>query len=1254
MSALDNIIKRAKQGSSGSTPSRLLSSNKSKKIEDDDDYKTIVDKPSSTYALTPYKSTKSIPSTYTKDFERIYQVVKSSYNCGQMQYNYGTCYYDSLVQNYVQRGEAIVSSMIGYSNVSLQDLPLACNIPSVVYQNCSPPTNMLTTEFETQAISNNKGFRLNTDGLYLFPSGIKSSIFKYKDYIFLTYLRSSDPKFNKYDAEFIVEQKSINELDKLITNQLPYYERYIDYKNINTNVKYFYYLKHIKTGTYLLPLLTQMYIKVKIILLNIPQSVFIIKIYDENLDEIFSINNSLNILKNRTGFSSVSISITKTNNIISLIYPEKLHVGNIIVESNNIISQFSGSFGLDGENSIISFNDVMNLIDFIDDSVYSGGARKEETAYLAGINYFYSKLQFSISEYQILNNISFRNLYNVIYNLTRNQFDTLVLRSDTHSRFLIEKSYYPVQFYPTYIRNLINKNYKIISGDDYRYLIYYGVNDRLIYYSINYGDTFTMYYIPLPINIALLSKDANTIIITSTSNFNLYIWTTNSLQLVRTFDAKISNVVLSFDANIIYVILENRKFFVCFNKKTWKSLNDTSVLPLFFDINSKGNMVVLTSDTELIYFSQDYGITFNTIRKPYVMRSINSLMCSDENFYFTQLRELYCFNFITRELELIYKAPIFDLFIKNIYGNYIIVSNFDYNYIINTKSNIINNLLLGKLVSVNKTLTSLIINDNDIYKMYNTNIPQSLQNTPYTLNNGLCYPSYSFNTSTISNQGVKNVFNGNTFALSSDTTIIKKISNNLSITSSSILKNNTPIYTISGSIRDIACSQNGTFILAAVYNGKLLVSSNSGTSFTEYNEAGNLTGNTSSKSISNINRYWISVDCSFSGKYMSACAYNGNIFISTNNGVLFTSSPENFAKKWVQIVMSKSSDDTKDGIIQFACAEYGLFISYDRGANWSQIRNEVIDSALSNTGSKWSSVAISDSGQYMLATVYGGYVYASYNYGYDWSIYGVSKKECYEPMVYPNNQVSADYLDYNVSASTTLSGTNIINAFKDDTSIWSPTNTDTNRNVTIKLPYKFLLTDINIVNLTSEDVKISVLGSNDGTNWIYPPIGTNLNLYSTVDNNGFSYRWFRLTFSSSNIEIQRIKLLGKTDFVSAGEISQIGNWSSCAIVNEREHYVASFDTGLFKCVVSSSFGKVIKVFSSVQNANISVYDKKNNIISGTINYSSNIYTINFNSSYDFGRIETNIISNGSVTIEDNTVEVFKRDNVNLSRVFFWF
>ena len=789
-----------------------------------------------------------------------------------------------------------------------------------------------------------------------------------------------------------------------------------------------------------------------------------------------------------------------------------------------------------------------------------------------------------------------------------------------------------------------------------------------------------------------LQDDLRQMFLSPDGNLTLIIYwsspeTISSNVINRTFSSWIYNITMSTNANVIYVSLLNREIWCCINKNIWFKLSFIIPFELytnnwlylltnraFFDTNFSGRNIIIMSDNNKFYISVDYGFSFTEYNL--LDDNIRSVKCFSDEFYISTSTSVYKFIPSTNKLSLLFDNPSSgDTYIVKITNKYIVcsclllaqTSNLIY-YLINKEAKNVNYVLSSSVThnfNIDDKLEKLIIITDKCY-IGNTNINTNFRDNIFRLNDGLSYASYSFkNISTYSiNSGVKNLYDTTTYVLSSENNIIKKIKyflpqTILSITSSSILKDNTILYTLnnSGSIKDIDCSYYGDYIIAAVYNSYLLLWDKPNSRFNNYNES-NEFKDASRNEITNITRYWISVSCSYSGQYMSACAYNGNIFISTNYGVLFTSSPENFAKKWVQIVMNKNSDNNKDGIVQLACAEDGLFISYDRGANWSQIRNEVIDNALSNIGSKWSSVAISDSGKYMLATVYGGYIYASYNYGYDWSIYGISRKECYEPVVYPNTITSPDYLNYNVSASTTSSG-NIINVFRDDNSIWSPTNTDTNINVTIKLPYNFLLTDINIINLNTQDVKVTVSGSNtnDDSNWII--LGNNLNLYSTVDR-GVSYYRFRLTFSLSSIQIQRIKLLGQTDFVRAGVMSQVGNWSSCAIQNERTHHVANFNSGIFSHLISTSFGKVIKIFSnSIPNPNISVYDKQNNIIiSRTIDFSSNIYTINFNNSYDFGRIETNINSNGSVSIEDTinniTSEVFRIDNVSLNRVFFWF
>jgi hypothetical protein len=1267
MSAIDNIIKRVKQGSSGTTASRLLSSNKAiKKIEDDDDsnYKTIIDKPSSTYTITPYKS---VPSTYTNDFEKVYQVIKSSYNCGvKPNYIYEACYYDSLVQNYIQKGVADVSSLSGYSNVSLQDLPLACNISSVVYNNCSPPTNMLTTT--TEVTQTTGGFRLNFRGLYLYPNINNTE---------LIIKKANEPDFEINKATFIIKNN--------------------------------YYYLNVSTGLYISPKISKPYIITNQIMF-IPDKYYIqiphtVEIYDEYDLIKYSFNVSVKIdgkvTYYNTQFTMNKVTDKKVYEFTSnynISFPTNLEL--FIDYNTNNVNNYSINFQNNEKISkIIINNDKINIYDalLINNNRYYTNTNGLNKFLFTSSNLIDKKIlltqemtdenkaeflnfdKFSYYLYYKTRILQFKN-YAILYDVNSYSL-TLTTTLYNGSIFYLENVIEPLNIYGSVspIKTFDNSSYDSIFSKDNSKIILFMKNSNIFYLSTNGGYNFSQYSFPNNISKVLLSDYGNlivsyrfdTIFLCLTSNptsFSSFFITNDSIKYV----------CMSFTANLIYIftsnislmcIVDTRKINLIRNLNSYVS--DIST----FQTNNIGNKLILTQLNK-IFISEDYGMNFSIIDlcskyKFFNLIASTSIFSIDDcNFGLNQVRTINA-KFINSVLYLkVYpgffyykKSKIdidkndFDNKFSNTFSKYVFyvekyIDKITVNIIFlkDNRTMQISDIPYNDNINFNINLEGsfiLIVSGNILYKI-NTNLPNNLLDNNIYLNYGLTYPSYYFNTSITSNQGVKQIIDANNYLLYSNSIILKTIRNSnfiLSITSYSILKNNTSIYTNSGSIRDIACSNNGQYILAAVYNGKLLVSSDSGTSFTEYNEAGKLTGSTISASITNITRYWISVACSFSGKYMSACAYNGNIFISTNNGVLFTSSPQNYSKKWIQIVMSKSSDDTKDGIIQLACAEDGLFISYDRGSNWSQISNEVIDNALSNTGSvtsKWSSVAISESGQYMLATVYGGNVYASYNYGYDWSIYGVSRKECYEPVVYPNNTTS-DYLGYSVIASSTLSGTNIINVFIDDTSIWSPTTV--NSSVIIKLPYQFLITDINIVNITSQDVKILVEGtnSNDESNWI--PLGNNLNLYSTVDNIGVSYYRYRLTFSSSNIQIQRIKLLGKTDFVSAGAMSQIGNWSSCAIVSETIHY-ASIDSGsnvgLYQSVVSSSFGKFINIVSNT-DLSVNIYDKNNNIVTVDpmkVSYSNlnKVKRIELTNDTDIGRIEfPNVIPRSLFIVNKNNV-----------------
>jgi hypothetical protein len=195
------------------------------------------------------------------------------------------------------------------------------------------------------------------------------------------------------------------------------------------------------------------------------------------------------------------------------------------------------------------------------------------------------------------------------------------------------------------------------------------------------------------------------------------------------------------------------------------------------------------------------------------------------------------------------------------------------------------------------------------------------------------------------------------------------------------------------------------------------------------------------------------------------------------------------------------------------------------------------------------------------------------------------------------------------------------------------------------LNYKFLLTEIQIVNLTSVDIRIKVEGSIDGSVW--NSIGDNLNLYSTVNTNT-SYSSFKITFySTSNIQIQSIKLLGKTDIVRGGIMSERRNWKSCSIVSETQHYAtidSGLQQGLHKSVlfIGSGFTILKPIFNSVVSTQNLDWNNNLPILSNNSNKLMIFINENFDNQINLKKINIGIAipaSNGGMNFlyDDETI-----------------
>jgi hypothetical protein len=108
-----------------------------------------------------------------------------------------------------------------------------------------------------------------------------------------------------------------------------------------------------------------------------------------------------------------------------------------------------------------------------------------------------------------------------------------------------------------------------------------------------------------------------------------------------------------------------------------------------------------------------------------------------------------------------------------------------------------------------------------------------------------------------------------------------------------------------------------------------------------------------------------SVEMSSSGEYMTACASNGNLYTSTNYGLTFNIA-KNLSSSWTSVAMSST------GQYQIASISSTdtLYASYDYGNTWT---------LTTNTVNNCSSLSMSSSGQYITAVQNGslGEIYTS-------------------------------------------------------------------------------------------------------------------------------------------------------------------------------------------------------------------------------------------------------------------------------------
>ena len=159
--------------------------------------------------------------------------------------------------------------------------------------------------------------------------------------------------------------------------------------------------------------------------------------------------------------------------------------------------------------------------------------------------------------------------------------------------------------------------------------------------------------------------------------------------------------------------------------------------------------------------------------------------------------------------------------------------------------------------------------------------------------------------------------------------------------------------------RCVASSADGSKLVAAAY-GQLYTSADSGTNWTARAISAN---------------QWYSVASSADGTRLVAAVYGGHFYTSTDSGVTWILQAASPLKNWTSVASSADGSKLVAGVNNGQ-----LYISTDSGTNWT---GSSVGSGLGG-GLYWTSVASSADGTKRIAVALGSQIYTSQNVGDSW------------------------------------------------------------------------------------------------------------------------------------------------------------------------------------------------------------------------------------------------------------------------------
>jgi len=903
------------------------------------------------------------------DFERIYSVIRSKYICGKPYYEYGNCYYDDIIKNYIQEGTLNLNKSTDYNNINIEDIPIGCSQPVNAIITCSPTTQKIEKP--------DPGFRLNfQNSSYLYPNKDNTELVLRNPIVF-NLSEGEEGYNNNLNSLFLFEKTAtFTCLKHINTQKYAYYNdasksfSLSDICDTNNNVEYkdnnLIYrglcmttngifttvpdgnipilstcddkTTNVKMELIEEPIVSFAYIDKKIAIDNIFQS--------ETVPTTFSSLRELNIpTKYMTTKStqlgayntkikySKNITLMLTNNIIYITRNEGINwdiltsiartttteVREVIYTTRVTYSDTNPRYKtyVEVKDENITFNDVQD-IDMSEDGKYI---------------IISDKINFYVSE----DNGKIFNLFKT--NITPNIDDFIQISTTRHNVSMSRDGKVQISYIGEIIlQNAPNHSIYNISYD-------YGRNFQRKYFT-------DLYKIPLSeesnfINNTVITYDGTVVLLLKIKNEIIKIeYLYNEYDIINTNDLLLSSSLIdskiSIDSKNIYMLYDTYLHYSNDYGKTWTKYTFVTKGTFInkIKISKTGKYVFLlvseNIESSFIFYSRDNGNTFNIFQTNDINLNNNRryfynldltddgtklILADANNIYFINTNETPDEYIINRNEKIILPDEDF----KYLYKSSIKENNIKINKIIKNGRDLF--AIINEIIIFNR-LINFIYYDENTYKSFYipnietvTNICISNNNMFYTKGNKIY--NYSHNEVFYSNKDI--------------------------------------VY--------ITCNKVGNLYLALC--DKIHISKDSVNWNTVNLEPRKWLKGCMSEEVNINNNYTITIIEDF-----------GNIFVSLDSGVNWKSSNILKPNFWNSISMSN------DGIVQLCTCKKDIpYISYDYGVSWLPINFKYnLKDSKGEYIVEFVDCCVSEKGNVMLAIVNNGNILICNNN--KWRIYG--------------------------------------------------------------------------------------------------------------------------------------------------------------------------------------------------------------------------------------------------------------------------